>query len=107
MADKKEEPETEPEVAEPKPEPTEEEDKAEVSDIINKANEVVNKQIRANEETKRLLDRQDRLMARQALSGKADAGTKKPKKKEETDEEYTKKFDKGEVNPLEDDIGKQ
>ena len=41
--------------------------------------------------------------ARRRLSGRSEAGSRPVKKAPETNEEYTERFERGEVNPLEDD----
>ena len=60
---------------------------------LNIDTERINKAIAENENAK----------ARQKLGGISEAGSPSVKKPEETDEEYTARFQKGEVNPLEDD----
>ncbi len=57
---------------------------------INEDTERINKAIAENENAK----------ARQKMSGRAEGGTEPAKPEPETDEEYTERFEKGEVNPL-------
>lgn len=80
-------------------------DKVEGKNMIDEAKETVAALAKENEEKKKLLDREEKLMAEKALSGEADQH-KPEKKPEETDEEYAARFEKGEVDPLEEDLSK-
>ena len=64
-------------------------------DLIKAENDAMEKELLRHEELKR----------KSILGGKAEAGIVKPEEKvpELTDEEYTNKFLKGEVNPLGED----
>ncbi len=70
--------------------------------LIDIANAAAERMEKANEETARLQNAQGERDARIALGGRSEAG-QEIKEKEETDEEYAARFEKGEVNPLKDD----
>ena len=84
------------------PEDTGEGSEPKAATLVDKANAAAQRMEEATKKKQEVLDREEELMARAALSGRAEAG-QEPIKKEETDEEYTARFFKGEVNPLEDD----
>lgn len=73
----------------------------ETTSLIDKADAAAERIEKANIKQEELLNRQEQLMAKQALGGKSEAG--KPyqeEKKEMSDEEYAKALQKGEVNPF-------
>ncbi len=78
--------------------------KTETTPLIDVANAVAERIERGNINTAKLLDRQEELDARRALGATADAGAQPKKTEEETDEEYTAKFQRGEVNPMKEDV---
>lgn len=78
---------------------TDRKEKVETTPLIDVANAAAERMEKANEETARLQAVQAERDQRIALGGRAEAGTE-PKTKEETDAEFTERFEKGEVNPL-------
>ena len=85
---------------EEEPKPTEDSgdgDKPTTTPLIDIANAAAERMEKANVETAKLLQRQEELEQRRALGGRAEAG-QEPQKKEETDEEYTARFMKGEAS---------
>ncbi len=56
-----------------------------------------------NVETKKLLDRQEKMLADAQIAGKGFAGQAPQTKKELTDVEYSEALEKGQVNPLKED----
>lgn len=64
--------------------------------MIDAANKAAERLEKANEEQKEILARQEELMAKNALGGKAEAGETN-EKKEETPAEYAKRVMSGEV----------
>ncbi len=81
---------------------TEEGNKSKEPQVIVNANAAAERLEKANEERARLLGREEELVARKLLGGRAEAG-QSPVVKEETALEYSKRVDKGEANPLKDD----
>ena len=69
----------------------------EANDLIEKANLAAERLEAANKKQEELLDRQQNIMAKQILAGKAEAGIQPEKPKEESPEEYTRKFDEGKI----------
>ena len=63
---------------------------------IEKANQAAERLERANEEKKKLLDREEKLYTDRMLGGKSEAG-KPMEKKEETPEEYKKRVMRNEI----------
>lgn len=61
--------------------------KYETTPLIDIANAAAERMEKANQETERLLDRQEELMMKRALGGRSAAGTA-PKKPKISDEEY-------------------
>ncbi len=82
-----------------KEKPTEEkkEEKVEASTMVDSAYVAAERLEAANKKTEELIVRQEELMAKQALAGKAEAGTEPEKPKESTDEEYAKKVMANEI----------
>ncbi|KKK82356.1 hypothetical protein LCGC14_2804190 [marine sediment metagenome] len=78
-------------------------DKPEETTLIDDANLAAKRMEDANKDKRILLDREEALMARQALSGRAEAGTVPEKPKKLTDTEYAEALERGEVNPLKED----
>ncbi len=70
--------------------------------LIDDANLAAKRMEDANKEKKELLDREEQLMAKRALGGVTEAG-QTAVAKIETDEEYTARFERGEVNPMKND----
>ena len=70
--------------------------------LIDDANLAAKRMEDANKEKKELLDREEELMAKRALGGVTEAG-QATVAKIETDEEYTARFERGEVNPMKND----
>lgn len=83
-----------------KPEDTKDGVQSETVSTLDRADEIAERQERANAKRIEILDREEALTARKAVGGITDAGQPAEKKKEETDEEYTKKFQGGEINPF-------
>ncbi len=77
---------------EPKPEPEPEED----SGMLEKARKIVEEMKAANEERKKLLEREEKLRAMELLAGKSEAG-KEEKKEEISPKDYVKKVMSGEI----------
>lgn len=77
-------------------------DKPEADSKIERANAAAERMEKANAEKTKLLNREEDLIAQRRLGGEIDAG-KPAAKAKETDEEYTERFKRGEVNPLADD----
>ncbi len=75
-------------------------DKFETTPIIERARQEREGLEAANKKKEELLDREEQIMAKRALGGMSEAGVPPEKPKPETDEEYTERFMKGEVNPL-------
>ena len=73
-------------------------DPVEVPDKVQEAKEIVERQEKANEETKRLQQIQIQLQANEALAGKSNAGQAPAPKKELTDIEYKDKVMAGEID---------
>ena len=76
--------------------------KSEATTLVDEANAAAERLERANARKEEVLNREEQLMARAALSGRAEAG-QAPITKKETEEEYAERFKRGEANPLEDD----
>ena len=72
----------------------------EVTKKLSADNERLEKQVKKREE---LMAKNKELMAKEALGGTAEAGTKPPEKKKLTDTEYAEALQRGEVNPLKED----
>ena len=73
--------------------------KYETTPVIERAREEREKLEAATKAQKEENDRTEQIMAKQALGGKADAGTKPEEPKKETDEEYADKVWAGTANP--------
>jgi len=71
-------------------------DKPKGTELIDDANLAAKRMEEANKIKKELLDREEELMARKALSGRAEAGTSEVKK-EETPAEYSKRVMAGDT----------
>ena len=65
--------------------------------LIDKANEATRRAEKAKEELKEQLDRQEEIAAKVQLAGRAEAGAERPKKQEETPQEYAQRIMRGEV----------
>jgi hypothetical protein len=76
------------------------EEKQEKTPLITAANEAAERIEKANAEQKLLLERQEELMAQNALGGQSEAGAVPQKEKKLSDEEYSDLVLRGEVNPL-------
>lgn len=97
------EPKTEEETKqEPATEDTGERDKSTTTPLIDIANAAAERMENANKETERLQAVQAERDQRIALGGRSQVYPETTPK-EETPEEYTERFLKGEVNPLKDD----
>lgn len=72
------------------------EKKEESTGLIDKAAEQADRLEAANKKQEELLDRQEAMAAKQALGGKADAGSSE--KQEEDPVEYAKKLQNGELH---------
>lgn len=70
--------------------------------VLDEARQLQSEQIKVNAETRKLNAQRAELLAEERLSGRSMAGFIQ-QDKPDTDEEYTEKFKKGEVNPLADD----
>jgi len=79
-------------------------DKPETTTLFEKTDAATKRLEEANAKTEELLNRQEELYMKQKLGGGSEAGQNPVKPKEETDEEYTERFSKGEVNPLAEDV---
>ena len=99
-------------MAEPKPkepekkpeDPSKKKDKEKAESMLVDAKETAERIEKANAETKELLDRQERLMTEQALSGKTDAGVPSEKPKTEDEkwaEDAKKRYDGTGMDPTE------
>lgn len=82
---------------------TETGDQPEASGLIDKANTAAEKLAIDLKKYETLISRHEEVIAKELLSGRADAGTLPPKEKPLTEEEYANKMMKGEVNPLKED----
>ena len=71
--------------------------------LIEQTNAAAERLEAANAKQEELLIKQEKAEARRRLSGRSEAGSQPVKKAPETNEEYTERFERGEVNPLEDD----
>ncbi len=78
-------------------------DKPETPKVTVDANEAAERLERANAEAKEIEARREENMARQALGGQSEAGAIPVKPEPISDVEYSKKLERGEVNPLEED----
>ncbi len=85
-------------------EDTGEGDKPATTPLIDIANQAAERMEKANEETARLQAVQAERDQRIALGGRAEAGSQPVEKPKETDEEFTERFEKGEVNLLGEDV---
>lgn len=75
-------------------------DKSETNSLIERADAAAERLEKANAEKKALLDREEAIMAKQALGGRSEIN-KPEKPKELTDREFKEKFLKGELpNPF-------
>ncbi len=86
-----------------KEKPTENKDdgiQQEATTELDRADSIAERQKRENDRREELLTREEALAARKAVGGVTEAGQPPEKPKEETDEEYTEKFLKGEENPF-------
>lgn len=77
--------------------------KPEVYKSIDDANLAAKRMEEANKEKKELLDREEDLLAKRALGGRAEAGQQTPEEKKKTDLEIAEAVEKGELNPLKED----
>ncbi len=66
---------------------------------LDRADQIAERLKRENDRKDELLTREEALAARRAVGGVTEAG-QVMEKKVETDEEYTERFMKGEVNPM-------
>jgi len=73
---------------------------SETNSLLDRANETAQRLEEANKKTEELLNRQEQLMAKEALGGRSEAGKGSIKKEEISDEEFANKVLKGEINPL-------
>jgi len=69
--------------------------------LIDDANSAAERLETANKKQEELLNKQEQIMAKQALAGRADAGQQSEKKEEVSDTEYAKMFREGKI-PLTD-----
>jgi len=76
---------------------TKEGDKSKKTSILDEANSISKTMASQIEEYRELIHRQEELMARQMLQGKADATIEGQKEKEESPKEYKDKILRGEV----------
>ncbi|KKN28673.1 hypothetical protein LCGC14_0851850 [marine sediment metagenome] len=82
---------------------TEEGDKPEIYKPIDDANLAAKRLEDANKERRELLDKEEELLAKRALGGRAEGGRQAPAEKPISDVEFSRKVDRGEVNPLAED----
>ena len=75
---------------------------SETTTELDRADQIAERQKRENDRREKLIEREENLAARRTVGGES-LGYTKPIEKKETDEEYAERFQKGEVNPLEDD----
>lgn len=76
-------------------------DKSETTPVIDAASLAAQRLEEANKKQEELLDRQEKLMAKQILGGQAEAGVKSGEKKEKTPEEVANELLEGSgENPL-------
>lgn len=90
--EEKEEEEKQPE------EDTGERDNPKSTELIDKANKAAERLERATEKKQEVLDKEEALMTRQALSGRASAGNQEEKPPEISNKEYAEKVLSGELN---------
>ena len=76
--------------------------KSKTQKVVDDTNAAAERIEKATEEMRKENSRHEEIMAKQALGGRAEAGSA-PKKERETDEEYAERFKKGEVDPFVDD----
>lgn len=69
--------------------------------IVEEAKAIRDEILKAKEELQAENDRKDARDAQEALGGGSDSGQVEPQKKQETDEEFTERFERGEVDLLE------
>lgn len=79
-------------------EDTGERDKSEGTGLVDGANAAAQRLEKANEEKRKLLDREEKLLARRALSGTAEGAQQPPKKEEISDVEYAKNALSGKID---------
>jgi hypothetical protein len=91
---KEDPPKEDPPKEDPPKEDPPKEDPAEEKDLVGEANKAAERLEKANEEQKKLLDRQEKLAANARLGGKAAAGAPP---QEETPKEYAEKVMRGDV----------
>ena len=72
----------------------------ETTPLIDGANKAAERLEQANKVQEELLNRQEALLAKQALGGRSEAGQGPVKTEEESDQDYFDKVQKGEINPL-------
>ena len=77
-------------------------DKYETTPLLERTREEREKLDAANEKKEKLLNREEEIIHKRMLGGGSEAGAV-AEKKAETDEEYTEKYLKGEVDPFKDD----
>lgn len=70
---------------------------------IDRANAAAQRMEEATKKLEEQNNRQESLMARQAIAGKAEAGIVEEPPKKMTDSEYAQALMRGEVNPLKED----
>jgi len=63
-------------------------DKSETSSLVEQAYQAAERLEQANRKQEELLDRQERILAREALGGRSEAGQNPPKKEEKDPIEY-------------------
>ena len=76
---------------------------SETTSELDRADQIAERQLRANKERLEILEREENLEARRKVGGVTEAGKPADKPKEETDEEYHDRFMKGDVNPMKED----
>jgi len=74
-------------------------DKPESSTLIEQANAAAQRLEEANKRQEELLNRQEELQAKRILGGRTE-GSRESVVEKETDQEYSAKLMRGEVNPL-------
>ncbi len=102
MAEEEEEKEEEKKEEEDSKESPKEEEKPTKS-AIETAAELVEQLKEANKKTAELQAKQEEIIATNMLSGVTEAGNRVLQKEPETDQEFAKRVELGEVNPLKED----
>lgn len=73
-------------------------DNAETSPLIKSANDAAERLEKATEAQKKENDRAEELMHRQVLGGQSEGGFTPQPKAPETNEEFTERFEKGQID---------